>query len=100
MAIKEERPICIAEVHELIGDSERGKQLKDFIKNFNNMKFSDAKKMMEDIVALKILKLKESHIVKIVDFKPADATELNKVLSEISLDSEEVEKILDVVRKY
>jgi len=47
-----------------------------------------------------LIKLKEEHIVKIVDFMPSDASELNKVIIEVSLDAEEVNKILEVVGKY
>ncbi len=46
------------------------------------------------------MKLKEEHIVKIVDFMPGDASDLNKVMVDVSLDQEEVNKILDVVKKY
>lgn len=44
MTIKEERPISMPEVLELVGDSEKGKQIRDFIKGFGPMKFEDAKK--------------------------------------------------------
>lgn len=100
MAIKEERPVSMSEVFELVNDEEKGKKIREFIKGFGAMKIKDAENMMNDLRGLKIMKLKESHIIKVVDFKPIDATELNKVLSETSLDSDEVSKILDVVSKY
>jgi DNA-directed RNA polymerase subunit F len=100
MVIKEESPISMPEVFNSVGATEKGKQIKDFIKGFNSMKITDAKNLAEELGALKIMKLKDSSIVKIVDFLPSDASELNKVLSEISFDSEEVSKILDVVKKY
>ena len=31
---------------------------------------------------------------------PEEASELNKVLSDVNLDAEEITKILDVVKKY
>jgi DNA-directed RNA polymerase subunit F len=100
MVIKEEQPISMPEVLELVGDSEKGKRIRDFIKGFSPMKTEDAKKLINDLRELKIVKLKDSYIVKIVDFKPTDATQLNKVLSEITLESEDVTKILDIVKKY
>jgi len=99
MVIKEERPISMPEVLELVGE-EKGENIKKFIKGFGVMKYKDAENLTNDLRGLKIIKLKDAHIVKIVDFKPIDAVELNKVLSEISLDSDEVNKILDVVKKY
>jgi DNA-directed RNA polymerase subunit F len=100
MVIKEEKPITIAEVLELVKDSESSKDIKEFIKKFDILELKDALKMKEELKSLDLIKLKDQHIVKIVDFKPSDASELNKILPETSLDSEEIEKILDVVKKY
>jgi len=98
MAITEERPITMAEVAALAGDSEKGMAIKKFIKAFNKMPLKKAQELKENLKALDLIKLKESHIVKIVDFMPSDATELNKVVGDVSLDQEEVTKILDVVK--
>ena len=100
MVIKEERPICMAEVASIAGDGEKSEAIKQFIKKFGVLSLEDAKKMQEEIRALNILKLKESYIVKLVDFVPKDATELNKILSEASLDAEEVSKVLNVTQNY
>ena len=56
--------------------------------------------MKDELRALDLIKLKDTHIVKIVDFVPKDASELNKVIIEVSLDSNEVAKILEVTGKY
>ena len=100
MAIKEETPITLAEVVALAGDSEKGIAVKKFIKQFVKMPAEKAKEMKEELAALDLIRLKDTHIVKIVDFMPVDATELNKVIIEVSLDQEEINKILDVVKKY
>lgn len=98
--IKEETPITMVEVAALAGDSDKGKAIKKFIKQFIKMPVEKAKEMKEELRALDLIRLKDIHIVKIVDFMPTDASELNKVLIEVSLDQEEVTKILDVVKKY
>jgi len=100
MVIKESRPITMAEVSNLVGDSDKSKSMKLFIKNFKVLKFEKAMELKKELEALDLIKLKEDHIVKIVDFLPTDATELNKVLQEVALDQEEVNKILEVVKKY
>ena len=100
MAIKEETPITMAEVVALAGDSEKGVAIKKFIKGFNKMDVKKAEKMREELRGLDLIKLKDLHIVKIIDFMPSDASELNKVIIDVSLDQEEVNKILDVVGKY
>jgi len=100
MTIQEETPITMVEVAALAGDSEKGEAVRKFVKQFTKMPVKKAKEMKEELKALDLIKLKDSHIVKIVDFMPTDASELNKVLIEVSLDQEEVTKILDVVKKY
>ena len=100
MVIREETPISMAEVAALVGDNERGVAMKKFIGNFVKMDVEKAKELKGELEALDLIKLKASHIVKIVDFLPKDAVELNKVVGEASLDSEEVAKVLDVVGKY
>ncbi len=98
MAIIEEKPITMAEVVSLAGDSEKSLAIKSFIKNFNIVDVERAKKMKEALKELDLIKLKDTHIVKIVDFVPKSATELNKIISDASLDAEETEKILNVVK--
>jgi len=100
MAVTEERPITMAEVVSLAGDSEKAEEIKKFIKQFNKMDVEKALEMKEELKALDLIKLKDEHIVKIVDFTPKDASELNKVIIEVSLDSDEVTKILEVTGKY
>jgi DNA-directed RNA polymerase subunit F len=100
MVITEETPITMAEVAGLVGDSDREKEIKTFIKKFVKMDAKKAKEMSDELKALDLIKLKDAYIVKIVDFMPEDTSELNKVVSEVSLDQEEITKILDVVKKY
>jgi len=100
MAVKEERPITMAEVVSLAGDSDKAEEIKSFIKKFNKMDVEKALQMKKELKSLDLIRLKENHICKIVDFIPKDASELSKVLIEVSLDSDEVAKILEVTGKY
>ena len=90
----------MAEVVALAGDSEKGTAIKKFIKNFNKMSVEKAMEMKKELEVLNLIKLKNVHIVKIVDFMPTDASELNKVIVDVSLDEGEINKILDVIKKY
>lgn len=100
MVVKEEKPITMAEVVSLVGTSERSEEIKKFIKTFNGLSVDKALKMKEELNGLNLIKLKEAHIVKVIDFLPKEAMELNKILSDVALDPEEVSKILEVVAKY
>ncbi len=100
MTIKEETPITMAEVVALVGDSEKGVAIKKFIKNFNKMSVEKAREMKKELETLNLIKLKNVHIVKIIDFMPMDASELNKVIVDVSLDEGEITSILEVIKKY
>ena len=56
--------------------------------------------MKKELKKLDLIKLKDNDIVKIVDFMPEDAVDLNKIITEVSLDQDEVNKILEIVKKY
>jgi DNA-directed RNA polymerase subunit F len=98
--IKESRPVSMAEVMELVGSSDKAEEVKKFIKGFEILSFKKAGELMEEIRGLNLMKLKEDYIVKIADFVPTDAAELNKVIIEVSLDADEVNKILEITKKY
>jgi DNA-directed RNA polymerase subunit F len=100
MVIKEERPITLAEVYDSVGDNEKAEGVKKFLKTFIKIDGSKVKELKEELTSLDLIKLKDSHIVKIIDFMPEDTSELNKILVEVSLDEEEINKVLDVVKKY
>jgi len=98
--IKESRPVTMAEVVELVGDSEKGEGIKKFIKGFDVLSFKKAEELIAELKALDLIKMKEEYIVKIVDFVPISSEELNKIILEVSLDADEVNKILEVTKKY
>ena len=100
--IKERTPLTLAEVSDLVGEGEKADKIKGFIKKLSvkPLNVKKAREMREELKGLELLKLKEEHIVKIVDFMPESNAELSKVVSEVSLDQDEVNKILDVVKKY
>ena len=98
--IKESRPISMAEVIELVGDSEKGESIKKFVKEFEVLDFEKAKEFEKELRELDLIKLKDDSIIKIVDFIPTDAAELNKIIVEVSLDADEVNKVLEVAKKY
>lgn len=94
------QPLTLAEVTNLIGDSEKAEGMKKFVKTFNKTKLEDALKMKEELTALDLIQLKEESIVNLVNFMPKDAADLNKVLTGISLNQEDVDKILNVIKNY
>lgn len=98
--IKDQIPLTYGEVVNLVGDGEKAKKIKEFVKTFYKLKPQDSLALKEELSNLKLIKLKEEHIVNIVNFLPQDASDIVKILPDTSLDQEEINKILDIVKKY
>ncbi len=100
MTIKEKTPLTMSEVVVMVKDADKSALIKEFIKNFKTIPVEKVKEIKKDLEKLDLIKLKDHHIVKVIDFMPGSASELNKVVSDASLDSEEIEKILEVIKKH
>lgn len=95
------KPVSLAEVKEIVGNLEEKKELKDYLKKYDKKLKSDAvQKMVDELRGLGNLKIKEQDLVKIADFLPKSAEELNKIFSEISLDEKETNEVLEIVKRY
>ena len=96
--IVEMKPLNLLEVKEMTKDLEEKKELKDYLKKFTKGAKKDNKKIIEELKKLDNLKLKEEHMIKIVDFMPQNSEELNKIFNDVSLDEKEANDILDIIK--
>jgi len=99
MKLVSKKPLTIAEVAEYVPDSEDKTAVRDYIHKFNKTDKSKAVKMKENILALGNPKIKEEDAVKIVDLMPTDSEDLNKIFTDVSLTEEEINSILEIVKK-
>ena len=90
----------MAEVKEVVVKLEERQALKDYMKKFTKLSKDKAEKLIEEVKALKNLKIKEENLVKLADFLPRDAEDLNKVFTEVNLNEEEINAILEITKKY
>ena len=97
--IKKMTPLSLAEVKELVKDSENA-DIKGFIKKFEKGDLKKSDEIKNELESLDLVKLKKMDIVKIIDLLPEDSSDLNKIVTETSLDENETEKILGVIKKY
>lgn len=97
MILKQE-PLSLAEVKSMI--SEDKPEVEKFVKTFCKMKPDEAKKMRDELDKLEIIKMKSDTAVKVIDLLPEDASDLNKIFVDVSLNEDEINKILEVVNKY
>jgi DNA-directed RNA polymerase subunit F len=98
--IKKSTPLTLAETNDLISKDKKQEKIRSFSKHFSKTSLTKVNDMKKELSGLNLLKLKPEHIVKIIDFLPEDASDLTKIVSEVSFDQDEVNKILEVVRKY
>jgi DNA-directed RNA polymerase subunit F len=97
------KPLSLAESSELIEeltDEEDKKEIRSFIKKFNKTDPKDAKSLREDLEKLESIKIKAENIVKIIDLMPEDESDVIKIFTEANLNKEEIESILELVKKY
>jgi len=105
-----EKPITIAEAKKELDrikkrDEElsfRGNKAEEYFQQFsfiNDKKASELAKALED---LKIPRLKEAHISKIVDVLPQTVSEIKTLLQgyTVTVKEEFMKKIIEVVNKY
>jgi len=98
--ILERKPVTMAEVREIVGKVEGQEELKIYLKKFTKLKKDKANALMDEIKGLDNIKIREEHIVKVADFMPQDAEDVGKIFSDAGLTEEEINAILDIVKKY
>lgn len=100
MNVINKKALTMAEVKEYVKDLDDKKPIHAYIKKFSKISKADAEKLMAEVRALNNIKLKEENIIKIADFLPQDAEDLNKICIEASLTEEEINAILAIVKNY
>ncbi|MCX6748122.1 MAG: hypothetical protein NT076_00810 [Candidatus Pacearchaeota archaeon] len=93
MTILEMTPLSLVEARELA-------ESMDFVKKFEKIKYKEAEKLKNELQELGLSKVKEADVAKIIDLMPQDSSDINKIFVDVSLDEEEINKILEVVKKY
>lgn len=101
--IKNMQPLDMPETRKILEsleETDKAKQLGIFIKKFSKIKADKAQKLKKELRELEFLKIKEEHIVKIIDLMPEDSSDLNKIFADVALNEDETNKILEVIKKY
>ena len=96
--ILNKKPLAIAEIMEYVSDSEENEKLIKYLKKFGKLSKEEAIKLRNSIAALNNPKLKESDIIKLIDFLPHDQKDVNKVAAESNLSEEEALAILNAIK--
>jgi DNA-directed RNA polymerase subunit F len=80
----------------------RTQKVNDYLHSIDALKNKDAEELKGDLEKLDISRLNEKQIIKLIDLVPTNLDSLRVIFSNenISIKSEELNKILEVVRKH
>ncbi len=99
--IRKEEPLSMPEVLEYIKkENDKEKELEIFIKKFTKLKVKESKEFRKKLEELNLMKVKPTHISKIIDLLPETEQDLNKIFVDVSLSEDETKKILEVVKEF
>ena len=96
--IKNNELVSIAEIDEYLKNKDKEDKIIGFVKKFAKLDVKKAKELRKKLEAINMIKMKQEYIVKIIDFLPEDAEELNKIFQNVSLDEDETKKILETIK--
>ncbi|MEN7982505.1 MAG: hypothetical protein ABFQ65_03590 [Nanoarchaeota archaeon] len=99
--IRKSEPLSMSEVLEYLDKKEeKESDIIGFIKKFTKLDAKKAKELKAKLVKLDLMKLKDEHIIKIIDVMPENQENLNKIISGINLDEDETKKILESIKEF
>ena len=99
--IRKTTPLSMAESLEYIEQDKKSENpTRDFIKRFVKLNPKEARELRKKLEDLKIIKMNEVTISKLIDIFPEKAEEVNKIFIDVSLDDNETKQILDTISEF
>jgi DNA-directed RNA polymerase subunit F len=107
MKVIETNPTSMAESREILSSREKKKELSyeqklalEHLNKFTKLSPEQAKKLLEELSG--VLRMSQETMVQILNFLPKNADELRMIFSreKFSLKEDEINKILEIVKKY
>ncbi|MBR9683258.1 hypothetical protein GOV03_01840 [Candidatus Woesearchaeota archaeon] len=105
----EETPVTLVDVQEALQEiEERDKELnyrsnktKEFLGLFTHVSKEKKEELYKKLTDLKLIRLKEAHIIKIIDFLPLTLEELKVILQAypVSMPKKDMESIVATVKE-
>lgn len=90
--------LSASEAKEYLGKEQEA--VKSFIGKFTKLSSKEAKDFREKLEKLELMKMNSRHISKIIDLLPTSLEEINKIFTDLSLDENEANKIIDIVKQF
>tara|TARA_Y100000310_G_scaffold213058_1_gene213956 strand:- start:49 stop:399 length:351 start_codon:yes stop_codon:yes gene_type:complete len=106
----EENPITLVDLKVALEKIEkRDKELnyrsnksKEYIHNFVDLSEDKKESLQKKLIGLDMVRLKEAHIIKIIDFLPKDVEELKVILQAypVNMPKKDMESIIAIVKEF
>lgn len=93
------KPLSMIEAKEIVEKHSENLEIREHFKKFCKIKLKQAEEIRKELESMDNHKIRQEHIVKIIDFLPEDASDLNKIFTEVSLDENEIKQIIEIVKK-
>ena len=94
------KPLTLVEAQGLVKANDGSKEIEPYFNKFIKISEKESGELKKELEGLDNHKMKPDHIIKIIDFLPEDASDLNKIFSDISLDENEIKQVAEIVAKY
>ncbi len=108
--ILEKTPVSLAQIKGVLGSlkkrdeelSFRGTKTEEYVNNVVMISKKQAEELSKKLIGLEIPRLKEEHIIKIIDILPRSEAELKVILQgyTITVSADSRKKIMDVVKDF
>ena len=106
--IKNIKAVSLAEVegilkkHPQMEENMAAKNTSNYIERFVKIKPAKAEEIAKALREMKIEKLKEKNIAKIIDFMPEDSEDLKKIFvgEDFGLENDEISSILEKLKSF
>ena len=104
----EEKPVSLTEVQDLLEKIQKrdielnylSNKLKEYLSSFEIATLKQKEELSKKLKGLELTRLKEEHLVKIIDFLPQSEKELKIVLQAypLSMSKKDMDSIVEVVK--
>jgi len=80
----------------------RSKRTEEYLKEFVKLNQKKGSELVDKLQKLKISRLKDPHIIKIVDLLPESVSDLKSILQgyTLTIKNEDMKKIVEVVKEF
>tara|TARA_Y100000310_G_C20418497_1_gene685510 strand:- start:68 stop:418 length:351 start_codon:yes stop_codon:yes gene_type:complete len=106
----EEKPVTLVDLkNDLEKIEKRDKELnyrsnkaKEYIHNFVDLSAKKKEELQKKLIALDMVRLKEAHIIKIIDFLPKDVDDLKVILQAypVTMPKKDMDSIIAIVKEF